>query len=79
MHGGTQNNVIQPASQESESFITLLNNSPFLSTAVTDPRTQSPLPQYTTYLKRKHHGRLSRTVTFSKNSLVSKMTRKKEK
>ena len=61
--------VTQPACQESESFITLLNNSPFLSTAVIDPWTQYPLPQQTTYLKRKHDGRLRRAVTFSKNSL----------
>jgi hypothetical protein len=68
--------VTQPACQESESFITLLNNFSFLSTAVTDPRTQCPLPQHTTYLKRKHYVRLRRTVTFSIDSVVSKMTSK---
>jgi hypothetical protein len=45
MHGGSQNMsaVTQPACQESESSITLQNNSPFLSTAVIDPlNTVSP-------------------------------------
>jgi len=70
--------VTQPACQESRSVITLLSNSPFLSTVVIDPRTQCPLPQYTTYLKRKHDGRLRRTVTLSKNSLLSKITKKKK-
>jgi hypothetical protein len=48
--------VTQPVSQKSERFVTLLNNSPFLSSAVTDPKTKCPLPQHTTCFALKAQG-----------------------